>query len=136
VSTTPDQNEPAPVENEVAGDRRFAEISGKPAPDDPPGQYNVGRLLRRCAGVDEKLLAWVPTERARYTHMGGFVLFTALMAIGSSTIALTIAFDRGWQFVVLPANFWGVVIFNLDRWIVASPLPEHGFRRLAVFLPR
>lgn len=119
-----------------ARDLRFAEISGRPAPESLPGRFNVGRLLRRCAGVHESLLAWVPTERSRYTGMGGFVLFTALMAIGSSTIALTIAFDRPWPFVVLPAVFWGVVIFNLDRWIVASPLPEHGFRRVAVFLPR
>ena len=86
--------------------------------------------------MSETLLAWVPTDRPRYTGMGGFVLFTALMAIGSSTIALTIAFDRPWPYVVLPAIFWGVLIFNLDRWIVASPLPEHGFRRVAVFLPR
>jgi hypothetical protein len=130
------QQRPAGAEAEVARDLRFAEISGRPAPEPLPSRFNVGRLLRRCAGVHESLLAWVPTERSRYTGMGGFVLFTALMAIGSSTIALTIAFDRPWPFVVLPAVFWGVVIFNLDRWIVASPLPEHGFRRVAVFLPR
>jgi len=130
----PPQRAPEPAE--VARDLRFAEISGMPAPEPEPGRFHVGRLLRRCAGVSETLLAWVPTDRPRYTGMGGFVLFTALMAIGSSTIALTIAFDRPWPYVVLPAIFWGVLIFNLDRWIVASPLPEHGFRRVAVFLPR
>lgn len=117
-------------------EQRFSEITGVPEPAPLPGRLNVGRLLRRCAGVQESLLAWVPTDRPRYTHLGGFVLLTAIIAIGSSTIALTIAFDQPWYVVAPAAVFWGVVIFNLDRWIASSPLPEEGLRRLVVFLPR
>ncbi|MBU2667064.1 DUF4407 domain-containing protein [Actinoplanes bogorensis] len=115
---------------------RYAQITGEPAPRPVPGPLNVGRLLRRCSGVNEGLLAWVPTERPRFTHLGGFVLFTALMAVGSSTVALMIAFDQPWTHVLPAAVFWGILIFNLDRWITATPLPDRGFRRIAVFLPR
>jgi len=114
----------------------YSQISGEPRPAPMPGKYNVGRLLRRCAGVKEELLAWAPAERARYTGLGGFVLLTSLMAVGSSTIALMIAFDKPWYYVILPALFWGLLIFNLDRWIVSSPLPEYGLRRVATILPR
>ncbi|MET7396426.1 DUF4407 domain-containing protein, partial [Dactylosporangium sp. NPDC005572] len=114
----------------------FSKISGQPTPADLPGRLNVGRLLRRCAGVHEDLLAWAKVDRARYTGMGGFVLFTAMMAVGSSTLALMIAFDQPWYVVAAPALFWGVLIFNLDRWIVSSPLPEHGLRRVATIAPR
>ena len=120
----------------TARDLAYSEISGQPTAAPLPGRYNVGRLLRRCAGVNEELLAWARTERARYTGLGGFVLLTALMAVGSSSVALMIAFDKPWYYVALPALFWGVLIFNLDRWIVSSPLPEHGLRRIATILPR
>lgn len=114
----------------------YSRISGEPRAAELPGRFNIGRLLRRCAGVKEELLAWAPTERARYTGLGGFVLFTAMMAVGSSTIALMIAFDKPWYYVIVPALFWGVLIFNLDRWIVSSPLPEYGLRRVFTIVPR
>ncbi|MEV4513619.1 DUF4407 domain-containing protein [Dactylosporangium sp. NPDC049525] len=82
--------------------------------------------------MHEELLAWAKVERARYTSVGGFVLFTAMMAVGSSTVALTIAFRQPWYVVVFPALFWGVLIFNLDRWIVSSSLPERGAYRFVV----
>src|SRR5262249_51091713 len=64
-----------------------------PQPDPLPAGRSLGRFLRRFAGVDEELMAWVPQERVRYSGMGGAVLFTGVMAFLSMTVALSLAFS-------------------------------------------
>ncbi|WP_433612562.1 DUF4407 domain-containing protein [Dactylosporangium sp. CA-139114] len=128
--------QPRTADDDTARTVRFSAIAGRPEPEALPGRFNVGRLLRRCGGVSEVLLAWVPVERARYTGLGGSVLFTALMAIASMTMALTIAFNQRWYLLLPAALFWGVVVFNLDRWIAATPLPKRGLVRVLAFAPR
>ena len=47
----------------------------------------TARGLRAVTGVDEEILAEIPTERPRYSAMGGVILGTSLAAMLSMGIA-------------------------------------------------
>lgn len=111
-----------------------APTPGGPAP--LPGKWNVGRLVRRLSGVDEKLLAWVPQERPRYTGLGGAVLTTSVLAFFSMSFAISQALDITSPWVMLPALVWFVLILNFDRWLVSTPLGPDLRRRLPTLLLR
>lgn len=78
---------------------------------------SLNEFLWICAGADRKVLRQCPTEYAKYAGIGGTILFTALMAMLSGGYALFTVFED-----VLTAIgfgfFWGLLIFNLDRFIV------------------
>ncbi|MFC4145116.1 DUF4407 domain-containing protein [Micromonospora mangrovi] len=96
----------------------------------------IGRALRMLTGVEEALLDTVPSERARYTAMGGVVLGTALMAMFSMTVALYCVFDGFQPAILLFVPVWGAFILFLDRWLmssIAGPRLGERFRKL---LPR
>jgi Domain of unknown function (DUF4407) len=105
-------------------------------PEPLPERRNLGRFLRRFAGVDEELMAWVPQERVRYTGMGGAVLFTGVMALLSMTIALSLAFSTKSPLILIPALVWFVLILNFDRWLVSSPMTGSFWSKLASFTVR
>jgi hypothetical protein len=104
--------------------------------DAGPARPDLGRRLRVLSGVDEDLLSWVPTERARYTGMGGVVLGTALIAAFSMWFALSevLGGPSGW--LLLPVLVWALFVLNLDRWLVASSAGSRWQRRLTMLLPR
>jgi hypothetical protein len=93
-------------------------------------------MLRWLAAVDEGLMAWVPTERAKYTALGGVVLGTATIATLSMTTALSEVRGGFHVLVLLPALVWGVFVCNLDRWLVSTSSGTRWRRRASVFLPR
>ena len=95
-----------------------------------------GRKLRVLAGVDEQILAWVPSERARYTALGGVVLGTAVIAGLSMWNALSAVMGGGQFVLLLPVLIWMLFILNLDRWLVSSSAGVQWRRRAAVLLPR
>lgn len=77
----------------------------------------LNEILWICAGANRKVLRQCPTEYAKYAGIGGTILFTALMAMLSGGYALYTVFNDlltaiGFGF------FWGLLIFNLDRFIV------------------
>lgn len=72
------------------------------------------------AGVDEQVLDQVPSERARYTALGGVVLGTATIAAFSMWAALGQVLGRGSAWTLLPVAVWGLFVANLDRWLVSS----------------
>ncbi|MDA0714028.1 MAG: DUF4407 domain-containing protein [Bacteroidetes bacterium] len=73
-----------------------------------------------CSGADPDLLSASPkSEQIKYAGIGGTVFFTVLMAFIASGYALYTVFDNipvaiGFGFI------WGLLIFNLDRFIVSS----------------
>ena len=70
-----------------------------------------------CSGADRKVLRQCPTDWAKYTGIGGTILFTALMAAISGAYALNSIFDT--LYLSIPFGlFWGALIFNLDRFMV------------------
>lgn len=101
------------------------------APDRGPGRY-----LRILTGVNEQMLSWVPTERARYTALGGVVLGTAVLAAFSMWNAIAAVFGQYSAWFAVPAVAWGLFVLNLDRWLVASSTGSQWRRRAAVLVPR
>jgi hypothetical protein len=70
-----------------------------------------------CAGVNRKVIRQCPTDYAKYTGIGGTILFTALMAMLSGGYALYFVFESIPKAIAF-GIFWGMLIFNLDRFIV------------------
>lgn len=77
----------------------------------------LNEFLWLCAGVNRKILLQCPPDWAKYAGQGGLILFTALMAMLSGGYAFFTIFGD----VALAIGFgvfWGLLIFNLDRFIV------------------
>ena len=77
----------------------------------------LNEFLWICAGVNRKVLRQCPTDYAKYAGIGGPILFTALMAMLSGGYALFTVFDDKATAICF-GIFWGLLIFNLDRFIV------------------
>ncbi len=73
-----------------------------------------------CSGADKNLLVSCSEgEKTKYIGIGGTVLFTSLLACISSSYALFTVFDNA--FLSVGFGFiWGLLIFNLDRFIVST----------------
>lgn len=71
------------------------------------------------SGADLEILKQVPTEKSKYFGIGGTIVFTALMACFAGGYAFYTAF-RSIELAIPFGIFWGCLIFNLDRYIVAS----------------
>ncbi len=89
-----------------------------------------------CSGVDHSILEKCPTDRNKYMGIGATVFFTGVLAFFSSGYALFTVFDSWWASVAF-GLVWGVMIFNLDRYIVLS-MKSYGkwWRDWMVALPR
>jgi hypothetical protein len=89
-----------------------------------------------CSGAETEILKKCPTETAKYTGIGATVFFTGVFAFLSASYALYTVFDN----VFTSMGFgivWGLMIFNLDRFIVSSMRKEGRFgREFAMALPR
>jgi hypothetical protein len=71
------------------------------------------------SGANKDILSAVPTEKNKYFGIGGTIIFTALMASFAGGYAFFTAFKS--VYLSVPFGiFWGMLIFNLDRYIVAS----------------
>lgn len=106
----------------------------------------VGRRLARVGGMRPDLVDEFPAERRDFTQMA-FVLFTtATMAVVSGAFAINMAFLRE---VTIPGGptvyegppvavsiafglVWGLVIFNIDRYMV---LGMEGLHHTATLVP-
>lgn len=76
-----------------------------------------------CSGCNLNLLQQCPTERAKYAGLGATVFFTGFFAFLSSAFALYTVFNSYWIAVLL-GLVWGLMIFNLDRYIVSGMRKE------------
>lgn len=73
-----------------------------------------------CSGVDLNLVNNCSDgEQTKYAGIGATVFFTALMAFIASSYALYTVFDNPFTAIVF-GLVWGLLIFNLDRFIVAT----------------
>lgn len=77
----------------------------------------LNEFLWTCAGVNKQVLRQCPSDYAKYAGIGGTILFTALMAALSGGYALNFVFDNKYVAIAF-GIFWGLLIFNLDRFIV------------------
>ncbi|MBK8923321.1 MAG: DUF4407 domain-containing protein [Saprospirales bacterium] len=89
-----------------------------------------------CSGVDHAILDKCPSDRNKYMGIGATVFFTGVLAFFSSGYALYTVFESYWAAAAF-GLVWGLMIFNLDRYIVLS-MKSYGkwWRDWAVALPR
>ena len=99
----------------------------------------ITRFLWWCAGARPEILESCTLDHAKYFGIGGTILFTALMASFAGGYAFFTAFKQVSETfgadgvtkieTILPVSyylaisfgiFWGLLIFNLDRYIVAT----------------
>ncbi|RQP09242.1 MAG: DUF4407 domain-containing protein [Chryseobacterium sp.] len=76
-------------------------------------------FLMLCSGANNHILRKTPSEWNKYSGIGGIVLFTAVFATLSAAYAMFTVFDNTWAAVGF-GLLWGLMIFNLDRYIVSS----------------
>ncbi len=76
-------------------------------------------FLMICSGANIHLLKKSPSEWNKFAGIGGIVLFTAIFATISAGYAMFTVFDNLWASVGF-GILWGLMIFNLDRYIVSS----------------
>ena len=77
------------------------------------------KFLLICSGGNLHILRKTPSEWNKFAGIGGVILFTAAFATLSAGYALYTVFENIWA----AAGFgilWGLMIFNLDRYIVSS----------------
>ncbi len=97
---------------------------------------NIQDFFLFCSGVEASVLEKCPTDRNKYAGIGATVFFTGVLAFFSSGYALFTVFDS----YLLAGAFglvWGLMIFNLDRYIVMS-MKSNGkwWRDFFVAFPR
>ena len=81
-----------------------------------------------CSGADKNLLeSCSEGEQTKYVGIGATVFFTAVMAFIASSYALFTVFDN--PFIAMGFGIvWGLLIFNLDRFIVSTIRKRDNFK--------
>lgn len=80
-----------------------------------------------CSGVDKKIIEGCSNgEQNKYAGIGATVFFTAVMAFIASSYALYTVFDNLYAAVFF-GFVWGLLIFNLDRFIVSTIRKRDSF---------
>jgi hypothetical protein len=97
--------------------------------------HQLRRLVLALSGADEEILAYVPSERARFESLGWAILITSCMAMISMWFALSSALGINGVLAIPVAVFWGLVIMGIDRWLITS-MPIDGSRKFAMAVPR
>lgn len=89
-----------------------------------------------CSGVHIPLLKKCEVESSKYAGIGATIFFTGIFAALAGTYALYTVFDNAWVATAF-GLVWGLMIFNLDRYIVSSMRKEgNTIRELKTALPR
>ena len=80
-----------------------------------------------CSGADASLLKTCSQgEQNKYAGIGATVFFTAVMAFLASAYALYTVFDTIYAAIFFGV-IWGLLIFNLDRFIVSTIKKRDSF---------
>lgn len=80
-----------------------------------------------CSGADTNILEDCSNgEQNKYAGIGATVFFTAVMAFTASSYALFTVFDSMYSAIFF-GLIWGLLIFNLDRFIVSTIKKRDSF---------
>ncbi|MEO0526731.1 MAG: DUF4407 domain-containing protein [Bacteroidota bacterium] len=81
-----------------------------------------------CSGADTNILDTCSQgERNKYAGIGATVFFTAVMAFIACSYALYTVFDNVYTAIFF-GLIWGLLIFNLDRFIVSTIKKRSSFK--------
>lgn len=91
----------------------------------------ISNMLQRffifCSGADTDILEQCSSgERTKYAGIGATVFFTAVMATIAASYALFTVFDALGTSIFF-GLVWGLLIFNLDRFIVSTLRKRDSF---------
>lgn len=81
-----------------------------------------------CSGVHIPLLKKCEVESSKYAGIGATIFFTGVFAAIAASYALYTVFDNVW-IATAAGVVWGLMIFNLDRYIVSSMRKEGNMQR-------
>lgn len=80
-----------------------------------------------CSGADRDLVGGCSEgEQTKFVGIGATVFFTAVMAFIAGSYALYTVFDNAYMAVAF-GFVWGLLIFNLDRFIVSTIRKRDSF---------
>lgn len=79
----------------------------------------VKRFFWLCSGSHKAFLEDSPSEASKYAGIGATIFFTGIFAALAGGFALYTVFDNIWIAIIM-GLLWGLMIFNLDRYIVSS----------------
>jgi len=89
-----------------------------------------------CSGANKQLLNECKTENSKYVGIGATVFFTGIFAALAGAYALEMVFDN-MAIATVFGLIWGLMIFNLDRYIVSSMRKEgRFFKEFKLAFPR
>ena len=77
------------------------------------------KFMMICSGANIHILKKTPSEWNKFSGIGAIVLFTAIFATLSSAYAMYMVFENLYACIGF-GLLWGLMIFNLDRYIVSS----------------
>jgi hypothetical protein len=97
--------------------------------------HQLRKVVLGLSGAHEEVLAFVPSERARFESLGWAILITSGVAAVSMWFALASAVGINAILAVPFALAWGLVIMGIDRWLITS-MPIDGPRKFAMAAPR
>jgi len=89
----------------------------------------IMKFLWKCAGADAQILQYAPySDHIKAAGIGGVVLATTVMAMIAMGFAMHTIFGENtkdghhgnWMVTIPAALVWGLIIFNLDRFIVST----------------
>ena len=89
-----------------------------------------------CAGADKSILKRSPTDVNKYASIGATVFFTGVFAAIAGGFALFSVF-KSVTVAILFGVLWGLMIFNLDRYIVMSiKKKDNRWQEFGMAMPR
>lgn len=89
-----------------------------------------------CSGAVNSVLKRCPTDYNKYQGIGATILFTGIFSALSAGYALYTVFESYIASTVF-AILWGMMIFNLDRYIVSGMRKKSNFlKEFAMAAPR
>lgn len=80
----------------------------------------IKKFFILCSGADSDILnKCIKATQIKYVGIGATIFFTAIMAFIASSYALFTVFDNYYTAIFF-GLVWGLLIFNLDRFIVST----------------
>lgn len=111
-------------------------ISPIPSLSKTPNMNHLKKFFLFCSGADSSILTKCPTDENKFLGIGATVFFTGVLAFFSAGYALFTVFES-YAAAIIFGLIWGLMIFNLDRYIVMS-MKSYGkwWRDAVVAAPR